>query len=289
MEHNFRGHATRSQPERFYGESRVAYICGNTRGVGVVMKSPGFEREMIAALRGTKSRYKGRNLRQFILSSEDMQNATEPQFKAALVKLMRAAARWVKVYAPGCKWIAFAHADRNHPHVHLIVENWDYTKKKRLDLRPAMMEKMQDMAWARDLGLTSGKGSLGRVIAGKQLEENGATLETSDFQQRVQLLAWNSFKGEQKAALALLEWCRKNNPLKTEEGIVSMLEAGPLPPGWTLKSRTKAGNPLRRPSVVIGGRHLRINTFLDVWLDRVQPKKVPEKMSKATDLKGLGL
>src|ERR1035437_6927333 len=40
--------------------------------------------------------------------------------KAALRILRRMAAEFLKVYAPGCAALAFAHKDRKHPHLHLI-------------------------------------------------------------------------------------------------------------------------------------------------------------------------
>lgn len=88
MEHNFRGHASRSGPERFCGENKVTDVCGNTCGAGFVIKSPGFEREMISALSGNNFNHRGRNLRQIILSSEDLPDTSEKEFKVALLKLM---------------------------------------------------------------------------------------------------------------------------------------------------------------------------------------------------------
>ena len=277
LEHNYRGHATRSTAEREFNDSRVIYITGNSRCVGEIIKSPGFEKSMLAVISGPHSYRCGRSLRQLILSSEDMKDASEKEFKRALVALMRAAARWVKVYAPGCRFVAFAHADRHHPHVHLVVENWDYAKKRRLNLSPLLLEDMQKMNWAKGLGLVSGKGSLGRVAIGKKLAESGVDFDQLNFQQRVQMLAWNSFKGEKMAALALMEWCVKHNPPKTVDGITAMLESEPLPPGWSMKSKGKKGSSLRQPSILIDGRRLRIATFLDVWRDRIEHRKLPSK------------
>ncbi len=88
MEHNFLGHAIGSGPERFFGEIRVADVCGNTRSAGFVMKPPGFERGMISAPCGYYFKHRGQSLRQIILSSEDLPMASEREIKAALLRLM---------------------------------------------------------------------------------------------------------------------------------------------------------------------------------------------------------
>lgn len=272
LEHDYRFNSRRCAAEREFDGSRVVFVEGDLKGVGVVAKGPGYEVGMLGALCGPHTFDSGRALRQVIFSGEDMQNATKPRYRAALRRLMRAAKMWVETYAPGCRWVAFAHQDRNHPHVHLIVENWDYVREKRLNLSPYLLEQMQEMMWPKDPKLISGKGSLQQAKAGKALEEcDGATDPT--WHQRIELRAWDKFKGDRAVAKSLLEWCKKAKPEKTIDGIVDALEMGPLPPGWEINCRTKGGGRLRRPSVKISGKTLRIDTFLDLWVQRLAKDK----------------
>jgi len=273
FEHNYREKARRSKAERRFAGSRVVFVGGDARGVGVIPTEPGNETGTMVLISGPNSRLKGRPMRQMILSAQDMTHATPAEFHAALALLMDAAKLWIDTFAPGVRWVATAHQDRHHPHVHVIFENWDYAAERRLDLSPILLEEMQTMTWAKRLGLTSGKGSLGRAKAGMILEESTARLPDLDFQARVELLVWQSFKGEKTAAQALLAWCGETRPVQTVDGIVAALEAGPLPPGWELR-KTKSGKPLRHPTVIISGRHLRIEKFYELWIELL---KVPNK------------
>ncbi len=280
LEHNFRGHATRSKAERSFTGSRVVFVGGDARGVGAISAEPGNETGTMIVIGGPYAGRKGRSLRQVILSAQDLPQATEQEYHAALATLMTAAQLWIDTFAPGVRWIAFAHQDRNHPHVHLVFENWDYAANRRLDFHPILLETVQTMGWAKGIGLTSGKGSLGKATAGKKLEDAGAKLADLDYQERVQLLAWQSFRGEKKAASALLTWCEKTRPVYSVEGIVAALEAGPLPTGWEIR-KTKSGKPLRHPTVIISGRHLRIEKFFELWIELL---KAPNQELETTKM-----
>ena len=276
LEHDYRAKSKRCAAEREFDGSRVVFVAGDLKGVGIVAKEPGYERGMLDALCGPHVQESGRFLRQVILSGEDLTNATKAQYRAALRRLMRAAKMWVNTYAPGCRWVAIAHQDRIHPHVHLIVENWDYARENRLNLSPFLLEQMQEMKWPNDPKLISGKGSLQQAKAGKALEAcDGVTDPT--WHQRIELRAWDKFKGDRLVAKTLLNWCKKAKPEKSIDGMVDALELGPLPPGWDLNCRTKGGGRLRRPSVKISGKTLRIDTFLDLWVHRlIKDKSKPD-------------
>lgn len=273
LEHNYRGHAKRSKAERSFVGSRVVFVGGDAHGVGVIATEPGNETGTMVVISGPNVGRKGRPLRQAILSAQDLPHATPTEYKAALAMLMAAAPLWIAAFAPGARWIAFGHQDRNHPHVHLVFENWDYAAGKRLDLNPILVEQMQTMDWAKSVGLTSGKGSLGKAKAGKKLDDARMKLTDLNYQGRVQLLAWQSFKGERIAAQALLAWCEETRPVHTVDGIVAALQAGPLPPGWAMR-KTKSGNALRHPTIIIEGRHLRIEKFYELWIELL---KAPSK------------
>eukprot|EP00903_Cladosiphon_okamuranus_P003478 g3476.t1 len=65
----------------------------------------------------------------------------------------------------------------------------------------------KDMKWCAGLGIESGKGSLGRVINGKNLAAAGVDLSTAKtWHERVELCAWNAFASRKEAAKELLEW-----------------------------------------------------------------------------------
>lgn len=273
LEHDYRARAKRSGPERVFDESRVFAVLGDARGAGVIMQEPGFERGMMAMLAGPKGCRKGKAVRQAIISLESMPDATQAVFYSALGKLPDAAKNWMDTFAPGCRWVAFVHQDRHHPHVHVVFENWDYKHGgRRLDLNPQLLSKMQDMKWCAGLGIESGKGSIGRVIDGQKLDQAGEDLSTAKtWHERVELCAWNAFATRKDAAKELLHWCAEKKPDKTVESLLDALCSGPLPPGWEVKSKTKSGGDLRKPSVKIGGATLRLETFLDVFAAKLKP------------------
>ncbi|RYD31732.1 MAG: hypothetical protein EOP85_22445 [Verrucomicrobiaceae bacterium] len=263
LKHNFRPSSKRCDSERKYQGSRVHTVFGDACGVGVVMTEPGFERGMLAMVEGPHADRRGKAARQAIISLESMPTVTTEEFDVALGIVSKAAEKWVEAHAPNCRWVAFVHRDRHHPHVHVVFENWDYKRGRRLDLNPSLCSGMQEMKWCTGLGIESGKGSLGRVNRGKKLAEAKVDLSTAEtWHQRVELCAWNSFASRQVAAKELLKWCEVKQPEKSVDGLLKALLAEPLPPGWELKSETKAGGALKEPSVKIGGKTLRLSTFL---------------------------
>jgi len=125
----------------------------------------------------------------------------------------------------------------------------------------------------------SGKGSMARVIRGMKLAETGIDLvEAKTWHERVALCAWNVFASRKAAAKELLLWCVEKKPEKSVDGLLGALLSEPLPPGWEIKSKTKCGGDLRKPSVKIGGTTLRLDTFLGVFL----PKLILDKTAMKT-------
>lgn len=280
LQHNFRARATRSSPERSYENSRVFAVAGDARGDGVIMTKPGYERGMMAMLAGPNGCRKGKSARQAIFSCESMPNATVEEFNAALGTLTDVAKVWVDTFAPECRWVAIVHQDRHHPHVHIVVENWDYLHGgRRLDFSPQLLSKMQDMEWCKHLNIQPGKGSMGRINKGHQLQQSGMDLSTAKtWHQRVEICAWEAFSSRKEAAKSLLLWCEKKQPEKTVDGLLDALLGEPLPPGWGLKHKTKAGGKLRNPSVKIDGISLRLGSFLDVFAPNISRTKIRKKI-----------
>jgi hypothetical protein len=60
------------------------------------------------------------------------------------------AREFLKLYAPGCAALVFAHKDRLHPHIHMVISNSD--GEKSLHWTPNELRRMQSMEWmAKDL------------------------------------------------------------------------------------------------------------------------------------------
>lgn len=284
LRHNYRVSSKRCESEREFKGSRVHTVLGDARGAGVVMTEPGFERGTLAMVEGPHADRRGKAARQAIISLESMPDATPEEFDDALGAVSEAAAKWVEVYAPHCRWVAFVHRDRHHPHVHIVFENWDYERGRRLDFAPALCSGMQDMKWCGNLSIESGKGSLGRVLGGQKLEEANVDLSTAEtWHQRVELCAWNAFSSREKAAKELLEWCVLNRPKKSVDGLLDALLGEPLPPGWELKAKTKSGGSLKEPSVKIAGKTLRLSTFLAPFKPAPDAKKSAQQYQKTEE------
>jgi hypothetical protein len=83
-----------------------------------------------------------------VLSVED---TIDPAARKAAIRILRRLAfEFLKAYAPGCASLAFAHNDRKHPHLHLIIANSDGARA--LHWQPKMLRQMQSMEWlSRDL------------------------------------------------------------------------------------------------------------------------------------------
>ena len=83
-----------------------------------------------------------------VISVEDIADLAKR--KAAMRVLRKMAFLFLKTYAPGCAAIAFGHLDKNHPHIHLAIENSDGSRA--LDWKPDTLRQMQSMVWlSRDL------------------------------------------------------------------------------------------------------------------------------------------
>jgi hypothetical protein len=286
LEHNLSAKSKRCSAELKFEGSRVFDVFGDARGAGVIMTEPGFEAGLLALLAGPNAHKRGKAVRQAIVSLESKPDATSEEVEGELRVLSEAAQKWVDAHAPGCRWVAFIHRDRHHRHVHIAFENWDYARNRRLDFSPSLCSQMQEMKWCAGLGIESGKGSLGRVINGQKLAAAGVDLTSAKtWHERVELCAWNAFASRKETARELLEWCVQKRPTKSVEGLLDALLAEPLPPGWELKHKTKAGGDLREPAVKIGGKSLRLSTFLDAFVPKlVSLKPTKEKPeAKAAD------
>lgn len=263
LKHNYRGHASRSKPERYFQDSRVQAVVGDTCGIGVVPLKPGKEKSLLELLSGPNGKRIGKSLRQIIFSAEDLpDDKPDGYYAMILAQLLKAAKKWIDKYAPGCRWAAWAHEDREHPHVHVVVENWDYARGKRLNLSPSLLEEMQGMEFCADLGIESGRGSRGQIEAGLVLLSQGKPLAECTYQERIQVQAAVKDNARMAVAAQIESWRKR---LDVPLDIVAMqlaMEQDELPEGWRALTRLKNGNLRAKPTVIVGGVSVRLDKFM---------------------------
>jgi hypothetical protein len=103
----------RSAKEIDDGQSRVAAIDAYGMAGGVDMDKMGELRDNLLRLHhGGKSKELSKHI---VISCED---TLDPASRRAAIRILRRAAmEFLRVYAPGCSALAFAHNDRLHPHI----------------------------------------------------------------------------------------------------------------------------------------------------------------------------
>ena len=136
----------RSAKEIDDGQSRVAAIDAYGLAGGVDMDKMGELRDnLLRQHHGGKSKELTKHI---VISCED---TFDPAARRAAIRILRRAAmEFLKVYAPGCSALTFAHNDRLHPHIHLVISNSN--GEKSLHWTPNELRQMQAMEWlAKDL------------------------------------------------------------------------------------------------------------------------------------------
>lgn len=242
LKHNYRGHATRSKPERYFEDSRVHTVVGDTCGIGVVPLKPGKEKSLLELLSGPNGKRIGKSLRQIIFSAEDLpDDKPDGYYAMILAQLLKAAKKWIEKYAWGCRWAAWAHEDRRHPHVHLVVENWDYSLSKRLNLSPSLLEEMQSMEFCSDLGIESERGSRGQIEAGLVLLAEGKLKSDCIFQERIQIQAAVKDNAWMAVAAQIENWRRMLNVPPELKAMQKALDNSKSSEGWAVRMRSKNG------------------------------------------------
>jgi hypothetical protein len=136
----------RSVKEIDDGASRVAAIDAYGLAGGVNMAKMGDLRDnLFRQHHGGKSKELSKHI---VISCED---TLDPAARRAAIRILRRAAMgFLRVYAPGCAALVFAHNDRLHPHVHMVISNSN--GEKSLHWTPNELRRMQSMEWlAKDL------------------------------------------------------------------------------------------------------------------------------------------
>ncbi len=158
--------------------------------------------------------------------------------KEAVRHIAEDSVRAKEVMAPGAKYIIWVHTDKEHVHSHDLVENLDLKTGKRLEWNPTKVEKWQGLSWAKHF--ESGRGT-------------GLAHEVQRVGRRADLL--QRLAGELKAGKTVEELAR--------EGRLSG------------KFRTKAGGPLRHPSIRFEGKVFRLDG-LTAWAKKEGIKELQD-------------
>ena len=83
-------------------------------------------------------------LRHVVLSAEDMTHAADRV--SAFAALADVAEQWLAAFAPSSPYLAIAHDDTAHPHMHLLVANYDQRNDDaRLAWSPSTVSAMQSL------------------------------------------------------------------------------------------------------------------------------------------------
>lgn len=83
-------------------------------------------------------------LRHVVLSAEDMSDTAERV--NAFAALADVAEQWLAAFAPSSPYLAIAHDDTAHPHVHLLIANHDlHNDEARLAWSPSTVSAMQSL------------------------------------------------------------------------------------------------------------------------------------------------
>jgi len=173
-------------------------------------------------------------------------------------RLIESSEDWLALFAPECKAVVVRHDDSRCPHVHIIVENYDYHQvskghqAKRLDWNPCDVVEMQDFTWTKQF--EPGRGSKKKRKA-SNLSPHAKKLQT--------------FKEEKQAPRDIMyqKIVQKIKTLppdkrpKTKEKLCDTLEMN-LPEGWKMNRYQKNGTDRKKPSISNAqGVRVRLSTF----------------------------
>ena len=214
---------------------------------------------------------RGRQSRGLILSCPKVLPADE-HLRAGVFKKLRASLSLLAKRLGITCWIAIAHDDRHHPHVHFIFRNWNEKKRRRLDIRPTHLKDLQSMDWTEHL--ESGRGS------------REGTKETPDSARGKAIQ--NYVKGEEPKQKALA--ARKEAPIQalqkflndqkvarmeTPHQLAQFLYDHPsLPTDWDRsKLLTRKGEPRKDPAIIIAGEGLKFSRFFKFVSREVERRK----------------
>lgn len=229
-------------------DDRVLWVTGDLGGHGVVEKDAS---TMAAALDCGHEFLRGRRTRHLVLSCEA--DIPEDNRQDTFGRL-RDSVPLLATKLGATRWIAVAHDDTCHPHVHLLVANLDPAKGRRLDINPSLLRQLQTMDWTPYL--ESGKGSR----KGPKSERGKRVRATGTARRKL-------MREREIAAARILQNLIVNRRMKISDvtTLSDWLETVGLPEGWSVrKLRTKRGKRRRDPVIVIDGHDLRLARLIGI-------------------------
>lgn len=250
---------------------RVLWIEGELGDLGCPIRDA---KLMAQALDFGHENYRGRHTRGLVLSCEEVAPENE-HLRAGIFQSIRDSLVALADRLGVTRWLAIAHDDKSHPHVHFIFRNWDDAKRRRLDIRPKQLSDLQSMDWTDQLqsgrGSVVGRNKVATTEREKELQEyrSGSTPNQKAVAARklVPILALQEFLNNQKVPT-----------ISSPQGLAQFLYDCPsLPSDWDRsKLLTKNGGTRNNPAIIIAGVGLKLNRFFEfIILDKARRKKQP--------------
>jgi hypothetical protein len=113
--------------------------------------------------------FKGRAKRNHISVVISVEKCGEDAYADAVERLKSAKAAWLAKFAPNSMYVAAAHGDKDHPHLHLVVCNYDPLTRRSLTFSKRQLVHMNSFAWCPpQVGLVPGAGLYARAQDFKQ-------------------------------------------------------------------------------------------------------------------------
>ncbi|MEI6607344.1 MAG: hypothetical protein WCP35_18685 [Verrucomicrobiota bacterium] len=248
---------------------RVLWIEGELGDLGYPVRDAALMAEALDFGHGSKL---GRKTRGLILSAEPVSPEDE-HLRAGIFQRLRDSLVLLAERLGITHWIAIAHDDKPHPHVHFIFRNWDDIKRRRLDIRPTELSEMQSMDWTNHL--ESGRGSKGGNKKGAVSKRGKELQEYRDGMAPKQKVVAARKEAPIKALQKFLN-DKKIPSMDSPQDLAKFLFDCPsLPSAWErTKLLTKKGGPRSNPAIIIAGEGLKLKRFFEfIFRERKKKKK----------------
>lgn len=252
---------------------RVLWIEGELGDLGSPTRDPV---TMSMALDYGHDSYRGRKTRGLVISSKELSDS-DGESRLVAFDSMRASLPQLASELGVTRWIAVAHDDKFHPHVHFIFSNWNEGKDRRLDIRPSQLEALQSMEWSDSL--ESGRGSReGR----EKLPRTNREREIQQYRKGETTLQRDLAQEKEAPILALKEFLNQSNVprMASPQDLADFLfYHSSLPESWdTSKLKTKSGSPRKNPAIIIDNIGLKLRRFFQ----SLAPTRTKSKNSHRT-------
>jgi hypothetical protein len=237
---------------------RVFWIEGELGDMGFPVRDA---ETMARALDFGHEHHIGRKTRGLVISSEELVDADD-ETRKSVFESIRVSLPFLAVELGVSRWIAVAHDDKFHPHVHFIFTNWDEFSRRRLDVRPTHLEYLQSMEWTESLdtgrGSREGKDKTPTTQREKELRQYHTGM--TPLQSKIAT--------EKEAPIqALRQFLNDENvpKIKAPHDLADFLFSHPSLPGdWdTSKLKSKNGDSRKNPAIIIAGVGLKLKRFFE--------------------------